>query len=109
MAAVGKSLVVVTKRRISPSPRKVNSKKPRQGGKEESDEDDNDASEEDSSDDESEDESEEESTEIAMPKEGNKNSKLKCMEIKGRAHVWSAFVCEPEHKQWHTLQSTPWQ
>ena len=42
-----------------------------------------------------------------MPKEGHTNSKPKCVEIKGRGRVWSALFCEPEHKQWYTLQGTP--
>ena len=42
-----------------------------------------------------------------MPKEGHKISKLKCVEMKGRGRVWSALFCEPEHKQWYTLQGTP--
>ena len=43
--------------------------------------------EEEISDGESEEEKEEESEEIAMPKEGHKISKLKCVEIKGRGRV----------------------
>ena len=67
------------------------SKKPRQGEEEESGEAagvDN-TSEEQSSGDESEEEREEE---ISMPTEGHKISKLKCVEMKGRGRVWSAFT-----------------
>ena len=39
--------------------------------------------------------------------EGHRISKLKCVEIKGRGHDWSALFCDPEHKQWCTLKGKP--
>ena len=42
-----------------------------------------------------------------VPQEGQTNSKLRCEETNGRAHVWWAFLCEVKYRQWCKLDAVP--